>query len=203
MTRPLRPSRPAPAPKRLNKVKFWNRAYQFAHTKAQAEALTKLNEGDKAEGTLGLKKELLAEVLEFGERDEKGSAFIYLDEPIDVPGGPYKIVKAQAANKTPYLDKDKAVEFLTGLPDPDDPDKTLFDSVKRYTYGLILTEEESNKLHAWLGRNELAHAVASAAEIVHEDAILALQYTGKLTQEQVDGIYVKPDPTYSFILLAK
>lgn len=190
-------------PHQRPKFDFRQTLVQFLTNKAVAEAATARNEGDKAAKVPGLKAQLLEYVMQHGEKDEKGSFFVDLPQPIDIDvnGQRYKQVKAERRQGDPYLDADKAREYLIK--------RKLLDQVEEFRYVLRLDAELAEEFGEWLKESGLITKVESTDAVLVEDKLLALHHTkvkkrGKPTDERViseedlDALYTTPDATFAF-----
>ena len=196
-----RPSKTAEKPHQKPKFNFRQTLVQFLTNKAVAEAATLRNEGDKKAGVVGLKETLREWVMSHGEQDEKGSFFLDLDEPvdIDVNGQRYTQVKVERRQGDPYLNTDKAWAFLD--------EKGLRDEVEEFRYVLRLEPETAEVFGDWLKESGLIERVESTDSVLVEDKLLALHHrkvkkgnktVRVITEEELDGLYDTPDPTWAF-----
>lgn len=182
-----------PAERPHNRNSFAAKLRQFLTNKAIAEAATLRNEGDEKKKIPGLKKALLAEVMQHGEVDpETGSVFYDLDQPIDIPesGQRYKRVKAEKRQGDAYLDADKARAFLKK--------KKLLDKVEEFRYVLRLDAETAELFAEWLKETDLITKVESTDAVLVEDNLLALYHREKITEKELDSLYSKPEPSWAF-----
>lgn len=199
-----------PAEKKFSKKDFATRLTQFLVNKAMIEIATLRNDGDKKKGEEGLKDRLKQEVIANGEVDpETGSYFLILDEPIDIAetGTRWKRVKAEKRQGNPYLDAEKAREFLEK--------KGLLDEVEEFTYTLRLPTEAAERFGEWLQEQEWTeYLTGEPTGVLVEDKLLALHQRREkvrgqkepqrvISEEELDSLYSTPEPTYAFVPLQK
>lgn len=194
------------AERRPPRIQFRSLLVQFLTNKAVAEAAVAVNEGDKNKHN-GLKHRLLAYVMEHGEVDpDTGSRFIELAEPIDIDinNNRYKRVKAEKRQGQKSLNIDRTRELLE--------EKGLLDRVEEFRYTLRLDAETAEMFGEWLKETGLIEKVESTNAVIIEDNLLALfhekhKVRGQkepqrlLSEEELDGLYDTPDPTWAFIPL--
>lgn len=200
--------RPAEKPGSKPKFDFRGTLQQFLVNKAVAEAATLRNEGDEKKKVPSLKKALLAEVMQHGEKDpETGSFFYELPEPIDIAenGQRYKRVKAEKRTGDPYLNADRARAYLEK--------RDLLGKVEEYQYVLRLDAETADLFAEWLKETDLITRVVSTDAVLVEDNLLALHHTktGKkvtidgqkidervIPEKDLDSLYDTPEATFAF-----
>lgn len=188
-------------PHQRPKFDFRQTLVEFLTNKAVAEQATARNEGDKKANVVGLKDRLKAWVMQNGEKDETGSFYVELDEPVDISinGQRYKRVKVEARRGDPYLDVKKAREYLEK--------RGLIDQVEEFRYVLRLEPELATEFGEWLKESGLVEKVESTDSVLIEDKLLALHQRkvkkGKetvrvISEEDLDSLYTTPDVTYAF-----
>lgn len=125
-----------------------------------------------------LRDTLKAEITAQGDPDEKGSMWLDLDEPVTAPDGKTYVALKNTKRVSQTLNEAKAEALLKA--------KGLTDECTN----LLIRVTDHAKAVAALQKAGLLDAEGLVIDkVLDEEAILAAHYTGKLTQDEVDGIF--------------